>query len=136
MRCDELLLDFKTAQRALEDNQTIKSPQPQDALWIVTAGSVKNRGIAATLYVHQNGSRLLAGFFSAKFCKHQVTWLPCEIEALAIGAELDILLPTTFNPHTRPRYSLTLVFKRTKSSRGEIILSYRKSHHLPINSQL
>ena len=40
---DELLLAFKTAQRALEDNRTIKIPQPQDALWIVTDGSVKNR---------------------------------------------------------------------------------------------
>ena len=28
----------------------------------------------------------LAGFFSAKLRKHQVTWLPCEIEALCIAA--------------------------------------------------
>ena len=70
------------------DNRTITIPQPQDALWIVTDGAVKNRGIAATLHVHRNGELLLAGFFSFKLCKHQVTWLPCEIEALAIGAAI------------------------------------------------
>ena len=90
---DELLLAFKSAQRALEDNRTITIPQPQDALWIVTDGSVKNRGIAATLYVHRHGSLLLAGFFSAKLRKHQVTWLPCEIEALAIGAAIRHFAP-------------------------------------------
>ncbi|KAK2569603.1 hypothetical protein P5673_005430 [Acropora cervicornis] len=82
---DELMLTFKSAQRALEDKRTMTIPQPQDALWIVTDGSVKYRGIAATLYVHRHGSILLAGFFSAKLRKHQATWLPCEIEALAIG---------------------------------------------------
>ena len=99
--CDELLLTFKTAQRALVDNRTITIPQPQDALWIVTDGSVKNRGIAATLYAHRNGSLLLAGFFSAKLRKHQVTWLPCEIEALAIGAAIRHFAPYIIqSPHT------------------------------------
>ena len=99
--CDELLLTFKTAQRALVDNRTITIPQPQDAPWIVTDGSVKNRGIAATLYAHRNGSLLLAGFFSAKLRKHQVTWLPCEIEALAIGAAIRHFAPYIIqSPHT------------------------------------
>jgi len=31
--CDELLLAFKTAQCALEDNRTITIPQSEDALW-------------------------------------------------------------------------------------------------------
>lgn len=88
MWCNKSLLAFKTGQCVLADSQTITIPQPQDALWIVTNSSVKNRGIAATLYVHRNGSLLLAGFFSAKLRKHQVTWLPCEIEALAIGTAI------------------------------------------------
>ena len=71
---DELLLTFKTAQHALENHRTITIPQPQDGLWIVTDGSVKNRGIAATLYVHRSGQLLSAGFFSAKLRRHQVTW--------------------------------------------------------------
>ena len=99
--CDELLLPFKTAQHALADNRTITIPQPQDALWIVTDSSVKNRGIAATLYVHRNGSLLLAGFFSAKLRKHQVTWLPCEIEALATGTAIRHFAPYIIqSPHT------------------------------------
>ena len=99
--CDVLLLTFKAAQRALVDNRTITIPQPQDALWIVTDGSVKNRGIAATLYAHRDGSLLLAGFFSAKLRKHQVTWLPCEIEALAIGAAIRHFAPYIIqSPHT------------------------------------
>ena len=119
--CDELLLAFKTAQRALVDNRTITIPQPQDALWIVTDGSVKNRGISATLYVHRNGSLLLAGFFSAKLRKHQVTWLPCEIEALAIGAAIRHFAPYIIQSHTQPKYSPTanLVFRLMKSSREE-----------------
>ena len=28
---------------------------------------------------------MLAGFFSAKMKKYQVTWLPCEVEALSIA---------------------------------------------------
>lgn len=76
---DELLLAFKTAQQALYNHKTISLPQSDDALWIVTDGSVKNRGIAATLYIQRDGKLLLAGFFNAKLRKHQVTWLPCEI---------------------------------------------------------
>ena len=99
--CDELLLTFKTAQRALVNHRTITIPQPQDAVWIVIDGSVKNRGVAATLYVHRNGSLLLAGFFSAKLRTHQVTWLPCEIEALGIGAAIRHFAPYIIQfPHT------------------------------------
>ena len=35
----------------------------------------------------------LAGFFSAKLCKHQVTWLPCEVEALCIAAAVKHFSP-------------------------------------------
>ena len=99
--CDELLLTFKTTQRALENHWTITIPQPQDAPWILNDGSVKNRGITATLSVHRNGSLLLAGFFSAKLRKHQVTCLPCEIEALTIGAAIRHFTPYIIqSPHT------------------------------------
>ena len=43
-------------------------------------------GIGATLYVSGNERLRLAGFYSAKLKKHQVTWLPCEVEALGIAA--------------------------------------------------
>ena len=41
-------------------------------------GAVRKPGIAATYYVTRRG------FFSAKLRGHQSSWLPCEVEALAI----------------------------------------------------
>ena len=38
------------------------------------------------MYVTRNNKLYLAGFFSAKLRSRQVTWLPCEIEALSITA--------------------------------------------------
>ena len=38
------------------------------------------------MYVTLNNKLQLAGFFSAKLRGRQVTWLPCEIEALSIAA--------------------------------------------------
>ena len=60
---DELLLAFKSAQRALDNYKTITIPQPHDALWIVTDGSVMSKGIAATLYIHWDEKLLQAVFF-------------------------------------------------------------------------
>ena len=61
---------------------------------------MKNRGIAATLYIHRNAKLLLAGFFSAKLRKHQVSWLPCEIEALSIDATIRHFAPYIIqSPH-------------------------------------
>ena len=50
-------------------------------------------GLGATLYVTRNDHLHLAGFFSAKPRKHQVTWLPCEIEALCIAAAVKHFSP-------------------------------------------
>ena len=62
--------------------------------YIVTDASVTKRGLGATLYVTSNDHDLyLAGFFSAKLRKHQVTWLPCEIEALCIAAAVKHFSP-------------------------------------------
>ena len=36
---------------------------------------------------------LLAGFFSAKTRQHQVTWLPCEVEALSIASAIKHFAP-------------------------------------------
>ena len=119
---DELLLTFKTAQHALENHQTIT----------VTDGSVKNRDIAATRYVHHSGQLLLAGFFSAKLHRHQVTWLPCEIEALGIGAAIKHFAPYIIqSPHTNEVLtdSRPCVQAYEKLKRGEFSTS--SGHHLP-----
>ena len=90
---DELFKHFSNAQEALTSHKSITLPQPSDQLWIVTDGSVSKHGIGATLYGSRNNKLLLAGFFSAKLRKHQVTWLPCEVEALSISAAVKHFSP-------------------------------------------
>ena len=83
---DDLQDSFHSAQRALSSTRTITLPRQDDQLWIVTDGAVRDPGIGATLYVTRNDKLHLAGFFSAKLCGSQTTWLPCEVEALSIAA--------------------------------------------------
>ena len=90
---DELIKHFHNAQGALSSHKSITLPQPSDQLLIVTDGSVSQRGIGAALYVSRNDKLQLAGFFSAKLRKHQVTWLPCEIESLSISAAVKHFSP-------------------------------------------
>ena len=90
---DELHEAFKLAQEALNNPKTITLPCPDDQLWIVTDASVKKAGIGATLYISRNNHLLLAGFFNAKLRKHQVAWLPCEVEALCIGTAVKHFAP-------------------------------------------
>ena len=125
---DDLTLAFQTAQKALRNHKSISIPRPSDSLWILTDGSVKNRGIAATMYIHRNGKLLLAGFFNAKLQKHQVTWLPCEIEALAIGAAIKHFSPYIIqSPHTTQLLtdSRPCVQAYDKLKRGEFSTSSR-----------
>ena len=84
---------FKSAQDFLSNHKAIVLPRPSDTLWIVTDGSVTRRGLGATLYVSRVNQLHLAGFFSAKLRKHQVTWLPCEVEALSIAASVKHFSP-------------------------------------------
>ena len=90
---DTLLQQFQLAQASLSSRQSITLPKPSDKLWIVTDGSVTKRGIGATLYVARDQTLRLAGFFSAKLRKHQVNWLPCEVEALGIAAAVKHFSP-------------------------------------------
>ncbi|XP_078384150.1 LOW QUALITY PROTEIN: uncharacterized protein LOC144666624 [Oculina patagonica] len=84
---------FKSAQASLASSRTITLPKPDDQLWIVTDAAVKRPGIAATLYISRGDNLALAGFFSAKLRAHQVSWLPCEVEALAIGVAIKHFSP-------------------------------------------
>ena len=90
---DSLIHMFKTAQKALTSSKAIMLPRPSDTLWIVTDGSVSKHGLGATLYITRENQLHLAGFFSAKLRKHQVNWLPWEIEALSIAAYCKALQP-------------------------------------------
>jgi hypothetical protein len=90
---DDLQGHFSKAQKYLTSHKAILLPRPSDKLWIVTDGSVSKRGVGATLYVTRDNKLSLSGFFSAKLRKHQVTWLPCEIEALSIAAAVKHFSP-------------------------------------------
>ena len=90
---ENLTLKFQTAQEHLSTHKSIVLPCPSDILWIVTDGSVTKRGLGITLYVSRAGRLHLAGFCSGKLRKHQVTWLPCEVEALSIAAAVKYFSP-------------------------------------------
>lgn len=84
---------FDKAQSSLSTHKAITLPCASDQLWIVTDGSVKQHGIGATMYVSRNNKLHIAGFFSAKLRDRQMTWLPCELEALGISAAVKHFSP-------------------------------------------
>ncbi len=90
---DGLRHAFQEAQTGLKTAKTITLPRPSDQLWVVTDGAVKDHGLGATLYVTRDGKLFLAGFFSAKLRKRQMTWIPCEIEALCIASAVKHFSP-------------------------------------------
>ena len=97
---DDLCTSFSNAQKALSTAQTVTLPKPDDQLWIVTDGAVRNPGIGATLYVTREGKLHLAGFFSAKLRGSQTTWLPCEVEALSIAVAVKHFSPFIVQSNT------------------------------------
>lgn len=89
---DELVHHFKVAQESLKSVEVITIPKPDDLLSIVTDGALKH-GIGATLFIVREGKLLLGGFFNAQLKKNQCLWLPCEVEALCIGASVNHFAP-------------------------------------------
>ena len=113
-------------------------PRPSDQLWIVTDGSVAKSGIGATLYVNRDSKLQLADFFSAKLRKHQVTWLPCEIEALSIAASIKHFSPyiiQSVQPTCLLTDSKACVQAVQKLCRGEFSSSPRVTSFLSIVSR-
>ena len=126
---------FRVAQNTLSTNRSITLPRPSDQLWIVTGGSVTQHGIGSTLYVSRNGQTRLAGFFTAKLKKHQVTWLPCEIEALGIAAAIKHFSPYIIQSKSKPCLltdSKPCVQAIDKLCRGEFSASPRVTSFLSI----
>ncbi|XP_041367404.1 uncharacterized protein LOC121382005 [Gigantopelta aegis] len=124
---------FSHAQTMLSSNKAIVLPNPKDQLWIVTDGAVKDPGIGATLYVTRHNQPHVAGFFSAKLRPRQVTWLPCEIEALSIAAATKHFSPYIIQSSLKPiiltdNKPCVLAFE--KLCRGEFSASPRVSTFL------
>ena len=103
----ELEHTFNLAQTHLQKLSSITLPQAADQLWIVTDASVKVVGLAATLYVMRHSKRHLSGHFSDWLRSHQRTWLPCELEALAIAASVKHFSPYIIQSH-KPVCVLTI----------------------------
>ena len=125
---ENLTSRFKSAQDFLSNHKAIVLFRPSDTLWIVTDGSVTRRGLGATLYVSRVNQLHLAGFFSAKLRKHQVTWLPCEVEALSIAASVKHFSPFIIqsqHPTTVLTDSKPCVQAIDKLCRGEFSASPR-----------
>ena len=130
---DDLMHAFQFAQKSLTNNKTIHLPRPDDTLWIVTDGAVRKPGIGATLYISRGDKLLLSGFFSAKLRKHQVSWLPCEIEALSIAVAIRHFSPYIIQSSNRCCVltdSRPCVMAFEKLCRGEFSASPRVSTFL------
>lgn len=61
---------------------------PADQLWIMTDSSVRQHSIHALMNTDRGGRQLLCVHFSTKLHGHQPTWLPCEVEVLAIATAI------------------------------------------------
>ena len=128
---------FTVAQDALNTHKSIVLLRPSDQLWIVTDGSVNRRGLGATLYVTRQDGVLLAGSYSSKLCKHQVTWLPSEVEALSIVAAVKHFSPFIIQSTNRACVltdSQPCVQGLQKLCRGEFSVSPRVASFLTMVS--
>ena len=137
---EDLLSAFHKSQQSLEHNTSITLPRPEDQLWIVTDGSVKLRGLGSTLYVSRGSENEIkvAGFYSAKPKKHQVTWLPCEIEALGIAGAISHFSPYIIQSKNKAHIltdSKPCVQAYDKLCRGEFSASPRVTSFLSTASR-
>ena len=130
---DDLRTSFHNAQETLSTARTISLPKPSDQLWIVTDGAVRKPGIGATLYITRDNNLHLAGFFSTKLRGSQPTWLPCEVEALAIAVATKHFSPYLIQSHQKACIltdSKPCVQAYEKLCRGEFSASPRVSTFL------
>ena len=135
---DTLMNAFNKAKNHLKSAKTIVLPTYKDTLHIVTDAAVRNAGIASALYVLRNGKPRLAGYFNAKLSKNQREWLPCEVEALSIGASIKHFSPYILQSDHKTRVltdSKPCVEAYKKLLRGEFSVSPRLTTYLSIVSR-
>ena len=128
---ETLINNFKKAQNHLSTNNTLTMPRRNDQLKIICDAS--NIGIGAALYVIRDGQDLLAGNFSAKLKKHQITWIPCELESLSITAAVNHFAPDIVNSDKQTLVltdSLPSVQAFAKLKKGQFSSSSRVSTFL------
>ena len=87
----------------------------------------------STLYVTRQDRLLLADFYSSKLRKHQVTWLPCKVEALSIAAAVKHFSPFIIQSKHRSCVitdSQPCVQAVNKLCRGDFFASPRVPYYL------
>ena len=120
--------DFKKAQSALQDAETVVLPRPDDLLHIITDAAMLPSAIGAVLYVIRDNKSLIAGYFNAKLPAFQKKWIPCEQEGVAIGVALKHFGPYLIQSKQRPCLftdSKACVQAVEKLNRGEYSASAR-----------
>ena len=85
----QLTEDFKRAQEYLKQAKPLAMPKPGQQLYMTTDAS--QAGLGATL--HRAEDKAVVKHFSKQLSANKKNWLPCELEALAIGAGLQFFLP-------------------------------------------
>ena len=130
---DSLNATFRSAQLALKDPKSIVIPKPSDLLVITNDGAVRNGGVGSVLYIMRNGTMRLGGYYSAKLKPHQLKWLPCEIEALAISSAINHWGPYLIESNHQTQVlsdSKPCIQAYEKLTRGEFSSSARVSTFL------
>ena len=130
---DSLNATFRSAQLALKDPKSIVIPKPSDLLVITNDGAVRNGGVGSVLYIMCNGTMRLGGYYSAKLKPHQLKWLPCEIEALAISSAINHWGPYLIESNQQTQVlsdSKPCIQAYEKLTRGEFSSSARVSTFL------
>ena len=135
---------YKVLARVISNCAELLSPlddivagkQSQDKLkWsdISRKAFVDAQASLSSMYTTKNGKPRLAAFFSAKLRKRQVSWIPCEIEALSIAADIKHLNPYIIQSHHKTCIltdSKPCVQAFEKLCRGEFSASPRMSTFL------
>ena len=85
---DDMVEAFNLSKEHLKKAKPVALPLRSEQMHIVTDAAITPVGIAATLLVVRNNKLTVVGYFSAVLKKNQVKLLPCEAEALAIGASI------------------------------------------------
>lgn len=134
---ENLMAAFSNAQKSLQSCEILTLPKPEDHLQLRTDGALSKLGIGATLFVIRD-KPYIAGFFNAKLKGSQLGWLPCEIEALAIGSAIQHFAPYILQSNHKLQVltdNKPCIQAHNKLKRGCFSNSARVSTYLSVTSR-
>ena len=135
---EQLTSAFDKAKKHLKEAKPVILPRSDDELHIVTDAALRCAGMASALYAVRKGKPILAGFFNAKRRRHQIGWLPCEVEALCIATSIKHFAPYILQSKHKARVmtdSKACVQAYKKLCKGEFSNSSRLTTFLSIVSR-